>query len=46
MAVVRDNKHTGYHWTLADIGFAILMGVAVPLGIWLFGGLLIGLIML
>ena len=41
MAAITHEQHSDFHWTAANLSFAILLGVIATAALWLFAGLLI-----
>jgi len=44
MAALTHDKRTDFHWTPSEIFLSFLVGVAAIAAIWLFTGLMIGLL--
>lgn len=41
MAAITHGQHSDFHWTAANLSFAILLGVVATAALWFFAGLLI-----
>jgi hypothetical protein len=46
MAAIVNENFSDFHWTPANLGFSILLGVLATVGIWFLAGLLLMLFLL